>query len=132
MGNARGSKANEDGITGEPPTEMTQLVLGLYRKGLAWSPDATPETIDDQRGHLANFQRLAKQGLLLLSGPISDGDPYRGLILLDCTSPEEAKQLMSGDPHLESGRLELDLYTWWTSTEAINRPLKIPPGGDRN
>lgn len=116
--------------SGEPPQKMEQVILGLYRKGDTWSPEATPQVQEDQRGHLANFQRLADEGLLLLTGPLTDADPYRGALILDCRSVAEAAALMQSDPHLRSGRLELELYPWWVDAQALKRPLKITPAGD--
>lgn len=124
------TSSSENGITGQPPAEMAPLVFGLYRKGPTWSPASTPQVQQDQRGHLANFQRLAMRGVLLLSGPIPEGDPYRGLILLDCDSVGEAAELMAADPHLKSRRLELDLFPLLIDAQALTRPFKIPLGGD--
>lgn len=123
--------AEPEAVSGEPPTRMVQLILGLYRKGPSWRTDAGPEVRQDQRGHLANFQRLTQQGVLLLSGPLQESDPYRGVIVLDCSSTEEARKRMAEDPHLKSGRLELELFPWLVDERALERPLRFTPTSDR-
>lgn len=123
--------ANPNSMNGEPPARMARLVLGLYRKGSTWTESPDPRVQRDQRGHLANFQRLAHQGVLLMAGPLQDADPYRGVVLLDCSSTVEARKRMADDPHLKSGRLELELFPWLVDEAALERPLRFTPTGDR-
>jgi uncharacterized protein YciI len=47
------------------------------------------------RGHVAYLSQLSKEGVLRFCGPCTDGS---ALMLLACSSPEEAEHLIEADP----------------------------------
>ena len=61
-------------------------------------------------GHLANIERLAKEGKLIVAGPFDGGG---GIFILNTTSISEAKQWLSTDPGIQANRwdVEILLYT---------------------
>lgn len=111
---------------GEPPAEMTTLYLGFLKKGPTWTAEASEQIRQDQRGHLANFADLAADGKLLLAGPTPNADDLRGIVVFQAASLEAARGYLADDPHLQSGRLLLELHEWMVDVTALKRPL-LPP-----
>ena len=106
--------------------EMTTYYVGLLYRGPSWSPEDTRERRAIQEGHLANIQRLADEGKLLLAGPFTDGGELRGLFVFQVGSLEEAKALCDSDPAVKAGRLRVELHPWY-SAKGINVPKPAKP-----
>ena len=112
--------------TGPGGHEMTTYYVGLLYRGPNWSPEDTPERRTIQEGHLANIQRLADEGKLILAGPFTDGGELRGLFVFQVGSLEEAKALCDSDPAVKAGRLRVELHPWY-SAKGINVPKPAKP-----
>lgn len=94
--------------------ELEIFYLAFLRKGPTWSPEVTPEVEEGQRKHLAHLAKLGEEGKLLLAGPVSGGsDDLRGLSVLKAESLEEAQSWCDADPAVQSGRLQIDVITWY-------------------
>jgi uncharacterized protein YciI len=104
--------------------EMTTYFVGFLYRGPSWSPEETPESRKTQEGHLANIQRLAKEGKLLLAGPFTDDGDLRGMFVFQVASLEEAKALCDTDPAVQAGRLRVELHPWF-SAKGINVPKPV-------
>lgn len=76
-----------------------------------------------QMEHLQYLEGLWKKGKALLVGPLQDAGKYRGLILLDVKTKEEAEALMSKDPYVQAGAMGLETHGWFV---ARNVPQKGP------
>lgn len=87
------------------PADVKLYTFALLRKGPKWTADETPEVLELQRGHLANLERLGREGKLVAAGPSGDGD-LRGIVILAVESPEEAQALIATDPAVQAGRLK--------------------------
>lgn len=72
-----------------------------------------------QAGHMANMQKLAEMGKLLLAGPFGDKGNWRGLFILNCASRDEAEGLLKTDPAIAAGRLDYELKPWWTAKQTV-------------
>jgi uncharacterized protein YciI len=76
-------------------------------------PNAAAHTTQQKReifqGHMANMQRLADEGTLIIAGPFDKPrDPaWRGLFVLDVADPAEAMALAGTDPGVASGEFRL-------------------------
>jgi len=67
-------------------------------------------------GHMANINRLAGSGKLIVAGPMGKNDNlYRGIFILNVTSYEEANELLQTDPTIKEKILEAELYKWYGS-----------------
>ena len=66
-------------------------------------------------GHFANMSRLAKKGKLVLSGPLIDVAPKRGIYVFNVTTIEEAEKLVKTDPAVEAGVFEYELMKFYCS-----------------
>jgi uncharacterized protein YciI len=95
---------------------MTVYYIYLLKKGPVWSPDETPEVEELQAQHLANLRRLGEEGKLVINGPLLDSfqmsGEIRGIGVLKAKSLTEAKEWISTDPMVKTGRLVFELHTW--------------------
>ena len=111
----------------KPQFEMTHYVVGFFHKGPNWTSEQTDETRRMQEGHLANFQKLAEAGKLIVAGPFGDNGELRGMLIFKLESVDEARKLMDADPTLKAGRLTLDLHPWFAAAGLRVDPPKSAP-----
>jgi uncharacterized protein YciI len=68
------------------------------------------EELDElMRGHLANIQRLAGEGKLLVAGPFEGGG---GIFIFNSPSSDTVKQWLSTDPGIQANRWRLELFPY--------------------
>lgn len=72
-----------------------------------------------QEGHMANIERLHREGKLMLAGPFGDDGNWRGIFVLDCETSKEAEQLLATDPMIKAGCLDYELRPWWTEMNSV-------------
>jgi uncharacterized protein YciI len=97
---------------------MRIYYMGLLTRGPAWTPEVNDATRALQEAHLANIQRLAEDGRLLIAGPFaydeSDADQtLRGIYIFDTETRAEAEELARTDPAVQAGRLALRIVPWY-------------------
>jgi uncharacterized protein len=99
----------------EKEFEMTlyYMVL-LYRGPEAAKFDATDRQ-KIQAGHMANIEKMAADGKLLLAGPFDDDTDLRGIFVLTVGSMKEAEELVKGDPAVKAGRLRYEIPPWYAA-----------------
>lgn len=61
------------------------------------------------QGHMANIERLAREGKLIVAGPFEGGG---GIFILNTTSPEEAKTWLSSDPGVQANRWNIEILPY--------------------
>lgn len=93
-------------------TSMTRYQFGLLRKGPSWTAERSARTDSIQALHLANIQRMAKEGYLLAAGPLLDNGDLRGVFIFRGDSVAALRRQVARDPAVATGRLALDLYSW--------------------
>lgn len=94
------------------PLAKSDYVFGILVRGSKWTREQTEETKKLQEGHMANINRLAEAGKLVLAGPFyGDGD-RRGIFIFKVDSIAEAQALTDTDPAVSAGRLKIELYRW--------------------
>jgi len=100
-----------------------------------------PNTIEDQQkrdscfaGHFSNMDRLAKEGKLIVAGPIGKNDKsYRGIFILNVSTKEEAAAIVQTDPAIHAGLFDTEIYNWFGSAalpvylEAVDKIIKEKP-----
>jgi len=104
------ARAAESSATND---QMTTYYMGLIYRGEKWTPERTPEVMELQKQHLANIERLAGTGELLLAGPMLDDGELRGIFVFQVESLERARELVETDPAVKSGRLKVELHPWY-------------------
>ena len=76
-------------------------------------------------GHMANINRLAKEGKLVVAGPFMKNERnYRGIYIFNASSIEEAKTFVATDPAVQSNLLEAELTLWYGSA-GLQETVKI-------
>lgn len=68
-----------------------------------------------QAAHMANINRLAEQGKLVLAGPFEDDGELRGIYIFDVRTVAEAEALTKTDPAIQAGSLVMELHPWYGS-----------------
>jgi uncharacterized protein YciI len=68
-----------------------------------------------QQAHMANINRLAAEGKLVLAGPFADDGPLRGIYVFDVATVAEAEALTKTDPAIQAGSLVMELHPWYGS-----------------
>lgn len=108
-----------------PPSmpAMSRYQFGLLRRGPSWTPTRTPATDSIQAGHMANIGRMAKEGVLLAAGPMGDSGDLRGIFIFRADSIARLREEVARDPAVSSGRLVLDLYSWFAPS-GIGEPYR--------
>jgi uncharacterized protein YciI len=91
---------------------MHTYYLGLLYRGSTWAPDETPEGERLQEAHIANINRMAALGKLIIAGPCPDGGDLRGVYIFKVGSLAEAEALTATDPSVQAGRLRFELHPW--------------------
>jgi len=98
--------------TPQMPLRRSDYIFGLLVRGPKGSKEQTEETKKIQEGHMANINRLAQAGKLVLAGPFyGDGD-RRGVFIFKVDSLAEAQALTDTDPAVIAGRLKIELHRW--------------------
>ena len=76
------------------------------------------------RGHMENIGRLAKEGKLVVAGPLKKNEKsYRGIFILNVKTVEEAQVLLQTDPAVKEKLLEAECLGWYGSAAL---PMYLP------
>src|SRR5262245_47379969 len=94
---------------------MRLYVLAILEKGPKWTKESTPETKEVLNGHMENMRRLAKEGKLILAGPLAEAGDAAGIFLFDTASIEEARKWCDTDPAVQAGRFQVKLWKWYSA-----------------
>jgi uncharacterized protein YciI len=77
-------------------------------------PELPKEQLDKlMAGHMANINRLAKEGKLQIAGPFDGGG---GIFVFNSTSMDEVKELIATDPAVKADRWKLEILPLFITT----------------
>lgn len=93
--------------------EMKRYWLVLLKTGPNRTQDSASAAMI-QAGHMANINRLAKEGKLIMAGPIGAKGELRGIFIMDCKDSSEVAQFVNTDTAVITGRLKMEYYPWWS------------------
>ncbi len=99
--------------------DTTYIMKKYYMVLLLANPDR--EYLDSaivaeiQQAHLDNISRLAKEGKIVMAGPMGDDGDLRGIFVMDCVSLEEAESLVYTDPAIQKKRMLFEVHPWWVA-----------------
>ena len=99
---------------GDSVIAMKRYVFMLLEQGENRTQDSI-SAANIQKGHMEHLDKLAAMGKLVMAGPFEKGGKYRGLLIFDTETTEEAEQLEQDDPAVKSGRLKMTTFFWWTA-----------------
>jgi uncharacterized protein YciI len=103
---------------------MKKYVFCLLKSGSNTST-SKEETKKLFEGHMANINKLAQEGKLVVAGPFMKNDRnYRGIYIFNVETLEEAQALVATDPAIQAKLLEAELTPWY-ATAALQETLKI-------
>ena len=75
--------------------------------------------------HMANIQRLADEGKLVVAGPLLKNDRnYEGIFIFNVKTVKEAEALLVTDPAVAAGMLAFEAYGWY-GTAALSETVAI-------
>ncbi len=97
---------------GDTTYTMKRYVFMLLNSGETKS-QTEEETAKYQEMHLAHLSKMAEDGKLVVAGPFEGGGNYRGLLIFDVETIEEAIKLESEDPMIKTDRLRMETFYWW-------------------
>jgi uncharacterized protein YciI len=113
---ARNNSASVKSNLNDTP-RMKQYWLVMLLKGNNRTHDkATSQRI--QAAHIANIDRLAAEGKVVMAGPMGykyDAD-LRGLFIIDAPDSTTAASYVMTDSAIITGRLRFEVHPWWTQT----------------
>lgn len=100
--------------------EMKQYYFVMLTKGERRHEISDTAVINEiQRGHMANINRLAEMGKIVVAGPFGDNGNWRGIFIFDCPTEDEVKELLNTDPAIKAGRLAYEIHPWWTAKNCL-------------
>lgn len=97
---------------------MRSYIFVLLRTGPKRMPDGPARTAMFE-GHMANIQRLAKEGKLVLAGPFDGKEGWRGMFIFAVATVEEAKACVETDPVIQNGEMVAEYHTWFGSAAVM-------------
>lgn len=65
-----------------------------------------------QEGHMANIERLVKEGKLIMAGPFLDDGNLRGVFIFDVATKADVIKLVDTDPAIKAGRFAYEIHPW--------------------
>ncbi len=72
-----------------------------------------------QAGHIANIEKMARDGILSAAGPLGSNEKRRGIFVFYSKDLNQIKKAVSVDPLIRAKRLELKLIPWWTGKGTV-------------
>jgi uncharacterized protein YciI len=111
-------------ITEASAQQKKYTIVFLHKKNDAekLSDEASNKIME---GHMANINRLAKEGKLVAAGPFEGGG---GIFILNTTSIEEANGWLSSDPGVQAKRWDIELLPYIPkigSVCKVNEPYEM-------
>ncbi len=92
---------------------MAVYYLVLLHRGPTYTDRPSAEQTKIFRGHMDNIRRLGDAGKLVLAGPFEDDGDLVGVLVFKVDSLAEAKQLVTTDPAIRSGRFTAEIHPWY-------------------
>jgi uncharacterized protein YciI len=94
---------------------MKKYVLVILKRG---PKEAASEAERSKlfEGHMANINRLADEGKLVVAGPLGKNERgYSGIFVLNIADVAGADALMAGDPAVAAGAFTYEAFGWYGS-----------------
>jgi uncharacterized protein YciI len=98
---------------------LRPYVFVLLKTGPKKMPDG-PERDAMFKGHFANMERLAKEGLLVYAGPLDGQNGLRGLFIFATKDLEVARKAVDSDPVIVNGEMVADIHRHFGSAALLS------------
>lgn len=93
---------------------MKQYWLAFLYKGEIRNQDSLVAA-KIQTAHIANINRLAVEGKIIMAGPMGYDKDLRGIFIIDAKDSAQAASYIKTDSAIITGRLRYELHPWWTA-----------------
>src|SRR5690554_1654301 len=93
---------------------MKTYVIAFLKRGKQKTKDSA-HAAELMKAHLANINKMAEKGQLVIAGPFFGGDSLRGIYIFDTKSIDSAKAWTATDPAIKYGTLKMELKKWYGS-----------------
>ena len=99
---------------GDTTYTMKKYFMAFLKAGenRSQSPE---EAAQIQEAHLAHMAALAEEDKICIAGPFGDDGEFRGIVIYNVPTLEQAKALTQADPAVKAGRLIIDVKPWWAA-----------------
>ena len=94
------------------PPLMPQHFMVIRTRGPGWKDSRPLEGQDDWAGHASFMNAVAKEGFVILGGPLEGGSDV--LLIVRATSPEEIRSRLAEDPWTIRDLLRVTRISPWT------------------
>ena len=91
---------------------MQKLFAVIRTRGPAWQDSRPLEGQADWAGHASFMNALAKEGFVILGGPLEGTSDV--LLILRATTPDEVRSRLAEDPWASKGLLRVSRVAPWT------------------
>jgi len=91
---------------------MQKLLVVIRTRGPAWQDSLPLESQADWALHASFMNALAKEGLVILGGPLEGTSDV--LLVVRATSPDEVRSRLAEDPWAGNGLLRIARIAPWT------------------
>lgn len=69
-----------------------------------------------QAAHIANIEKLHREGYIVMAGPMGYDKDLRGIFIMDAKDSATVSNLVMQDSAVITGRLRFEIHPWWTQT----------------
>ena len=114
---ARAPKTNSQ----EPKYEMGTFYICLLVKPPNFSASQASQKLF--QSHFNHVKGLLASGKAAIAGPFGDDTRIAGLLVLNASSPEEARALEEADPLVKEGGFSVEVLKWWAA-KGIMKPVQ--------
>jgi uncharacterized protein YciI len=111
--------------TQDPKIEMGMFYLCLLVKPTNWTADQRAAAQQLFPAHFKHVQSLIAGGRAAIAGPFGDDTRIAGVLVLNASSPEEARAWEEADPLVKAGGFSVEILKWWAS-KGIMKPPQQP------
>ncbi len=105
---------------------MRFYVIAILEKGPKWTKEVNAEAKELLKGHFDNMGRMAKEGKLILAGPLAEAGDAAGIFVLNTGSIDEARKWCDTDPSIAAGRFQVKLWKWYSAKGIGILPAEKP------
>lgn len=96
------------------PGQMKQYWIIFLYKGANRTQDSVAAA-KIQDAHIANIERLAKEGKIVMAGPMGYDKDLRGIFIINAPDSATAASYVKTDTAIITGRLRFEVHPWWTA-----------------
>jgi uncharacterized protein len=91
---------------------MPEYFVVKRAHGPSWDPSRLRREQDGWDDHAAFMDKLVDEGLIVLGGPVGDGDGTHAMLVMDVASEAEARERLADDPWGEQMLATASIERW--------------------